>query len=106
VPTEATAQTTTPSRAELARTYLSIVRPVNEAAHRYNNLTVRWTLRTKGRKAAKDAAPVAAALKESDERLLRVNWPPEIAADVKKLAERTGHSSEISAAYAAWTCCR
>ena len=105
VRTEATAQTTTPSRAELARTYLSIVRPVNEAAHHYNNLTVRWTLRTKGKKAAKDAAPVAAALHESDEKLLRVNWPPETAADVKKLVRADRALIRDFRGYETWTCC-
>jgi hypothetical protein len=75
----------TPTRRELAHTYLSIIRPTYDARDHFIEQASRWNDKTTGDDIAKDAAPMIATVREADDKLLRVNWPPEIAVDVKEL---------------------
>ena len=85
VTAEATSQARMPSRAELAQTYLRIVKPLNDASDRFYKRTAHWNQQTTGKEAAKDSAPSIAALRTFDDKVLRVDWPPETAVDVKEL---------------------
>jgi hypothetical protein len=96
----------TPSRDELAQTYLSITRPGSEAINRFLERAERWHDQTTNEEVANDAAPAIAAIREVDDKLLRINWPTEIAADVKELVRADCDIVRDLSALVKWTCCR
>jgi predicted RNA-binding Zn ribbon-like protein len=74
----------------LGQTYLSIVKPANDAIDRFEAKAKSWDDNATGEQAAKDAAPAVAAIREADNKLLRVAWPASTAADVKELVRAHG----------------
>jgi hypothetical protein len=82
--------TAPPSQHELAQTYLRIVRPGNAAVDSFKAKAARWNHNTTGVQAAKDAAPLIAAIQKADRQMLRVEWPPSTTADVKDLVRAHG----------------
>src|SRR5262245_54894906 len=79
-----------PSQHELAQTYLRIVKPANAEADRFNAKANRWDDSTTNAQAAKDAAPLIAAIQKADGKLLRVHWPAATEADIKALIRADG----------------
>jgi hypothetical protein len=71
----------------LAQTYLSILGPVYDERDRFIGKASRWDTNTTADDIAKDAAPMIAAMRKADDKLLGVHWPPDTAADVKELVQ-------------------
>jgi hypothetical protein len=61
------------------------VKPANAAADTLPKKVNSYTSKTTDAEQAKDLAPAIAAFQKSDNALLRVDWPPAMAADVKAL---------------------
>ena len=89
-PTAATGTAATPDKHELAQKYLRIVAPANAALDTFNEKEKSYSSDTRAEQVVSDLAPVISAYQEADNALLRVNWPPSIAADVKALVGANG----------------
>jgi len=81
------------SRAALARAYLFITGPANDALSKFRTKASGWGDSTTGTQAAKDAAPAVAALRRADSQLLRLDWGPSMNPEVRTLV--TAHGAVI-----------
>jgi hypothetical protein len=86
--TEAT--TTTPDRQQLADEYLRIIAPANAAHRLWSKKAKSYDSNTTVEQQASDLAPLIAAYEDADNALLRVDWPPSIAEDIKALVAANG----------------
>jgi cell division protease FtsH len=76
-----------PTTSDLGRKYLTIVAAGNAALEVWRTETQAYTANTTAHTAALDAAPLAAAFARVNRALLRVEWPPATATDVKALVK-------------------
>ena len=90
VPTTDTSTAAAPDLHKLAQTYLRIVAPANSVVTTFRKKAADWNDNTTNPQAAKEAAPVIAAFEKADNELLRVDWPPATAVDVKALVTADG----------------
>jgi hypothetical protein len=76
--------------AELRQEYLRIVSPANDALDTFKRKAASYTYETTAEQIAADAEPLATAMDDAANALLRVDRPPTIAADVKTLVTAEG----------------
>jgi hypothetical protein len=70
---------------EFAQIYLRITDPANAAADRFEKNRAAYTDETTVAEIAADVKPLAEEYEKADNALLRVSWPPTVAADIKAL---------------------
>jgi hypothetical protein len=88
--TTTVAPATTRSLDDYGEEYLRIIKPANDALDEWTRKAKAYTDDTTADEIATDTEPVAAAIEEADNELLRADWPQDVSPDVKAFVTANG----------------